>query len=155
MALHTEVNAQLYRSAGGQNQKEFIPSLTGPTCEDIWLEGSQAWKQVEDGHLDQRVLTGLVFQNPPTHLDKVQNDSRWSIQTSGQHWPCTDDLTTQLLSLCMSLQTGCCIKVELPPKFICNALFFLPIMQLGAPPFPMTKWLVLLSNQESKTKLFV
>lgn len=75
MALPTEVNAQLYRTAGRRIQREYIQSLTSPTCEDMWLEGSQAWKQVEDGHLDQRVFTGLVFQNPPTHLDKAHNDS--------------------------------------------------------------------------------
>lgn len=40
---------------------DYIQTLTSPTCKDMWLKGSQAWKQVEDGHLDERVFTGLVF----------------------------------------------------------------------------------------------
>lgn len=43
-----------------------------PTCKSVRLKGSQAWKQVENGHLDERVFTGLVFQHPPTHLEKAQ-----------------------------------------------------------------------------------
>lgn len=43
--------------------------LIKPTCKGMRLEGSQAWKQVEDGHLDQRIFAGPVFQHPPTHLD--------------------------------------------------------------------------------------
>ena len=31
---------------------DYNQSLTSLTCKDMWLEGSQAWKQVEDGHLD-------------------------------------------------------------------------------------------------------
>lgn len=41
----------------------------------MWLEGSQTWKQVENGHLDEGVFTGSVFQHPPTHLDKTHNDN--------------------------------------------------------------------------------
>ena len=53
---------------------DYIQTLTNPTCKGMWLEGSKAWEQVEDGHLDQRVLTGFVFQHPPTHLDKSHNE---------------------------------------------------------------------------------
>lgn len=43
-----------------------------PTGKDVWLEGGQSRKQVEDGHLDQRVFTGPVLQHPPTHLEKAR-----------------------------------------------------------------------------------
>lgn len=49
---------------------KYNEPLTSPTRKYVWLEGSQAWKQVENGHLNQRVFTGLVFQHPATHLDK-------------------------------------------------------------------------------------
>lgn len=46
------------------------------------LEGSEPRQQVEDGHLDQRVLTGLVLQHPATHL---------RIQASLNHYTLTPD----------------------------------------------------------------
>lgn len=44
----------------------------------MWLEGSQSREQVENGHLDQRVFTGPVFQHPPTHLEKEHSKPRHS-----------------------------------------------------------------------------
>lgn len=57
-----------------ENSDRFLKynePLTSLTRKYMWLEGSQAWKQVENGHLNQRVFTGLVFQHPATHLDKA------------------------------------------------------------------------------------
>lgn len=48
------------------------------------LEGSQAWKQVEDGHLDQRIFAGPVFQHPPTHLD-IYTKASSIIQSDDYH----------------------------------------------------------------------
>lgn len=48
-----------------------LQDQTSPTCKDMRLEGSQTWKQAENGHLDQRVFTGPVFQHPPTHLANI------------------------------------------------------------------------------------
>lgn len=40
------------------------------TCEGIWLEGRKTRQQVEDGHLDERVFGGPVFQHPTADLGK-------------------------------------------------------------------------------------
>lgn len=48
----------------------------------MWLEGSQSRKQIENGHLDQRVFTSPVFQHPPTHLAKEHSKQRYSSRFS-------------------------------------------------------------------------
>ena len=73
----------------------------------MWLESSQAWKQIEDGHLDQRVFTSLVFQHPPTHLVKELQKTKTKKQTNKQlghlcliwQWPCVVHLVTLFLNI--------------------------------------------------------
>lgn len=60
----------------------------------MWLEGSQSRKQVENGHLDQRVFTGPVFQHPPTHLEKDQTVNRDTAPISAKVWTGLHQLTS-------------------------------------------------------------